>query len=111
DDIPSVGTWQVELRKVNDDPLDMDEIILHVHNANGLSDEQLRQQLRDHCYRYLEIHPNRIEFHTNEEMRQLQGVGKLLKEQKVVDHRPAAGNGNGDGHVPAVTATSEGASI
>jgi len=90
---------------VNNDPLEMDEIILHVHNANGLSDEQLRQQLREHCYTHLEIHPNRIEFHSNEEMRQLQGVGRLLKEQKVVDHRPAAGNNNGNGHSAAVTAT------
>jgi phenylacetate-coenzyme A ligase PaaK-like adenylate-forming protein len=105
DDIPSVGAWQVELRKVNDDPHEMDEIILHVHNANGLSDDQLRQQLREHCYTHLEIHPNRIEFHSNEEMRQLQGVGRLLKEQKVVDHRPAAGNNNGNGHSAAVTAT------
>jgi hypothetical protein len=29
-------------------------------------------------------------FHGAEEMRRLQGVGSLLKEQKVVDRRPAA---------------------
>jgi hypothetical protein len=29
-------------------------------------------------------------FHDAEEMRRLQGVGTLLKEQKLVDHRPQA---------------------
>jgi phenylacetate-coenzyme A ligase PaaK-like adenylate-forming protein len=100
DEVPQIGAWQVELRKVNDDPLEMDEIILHVHNANGMTDEQLKRVLRERCYTHLEIHPNRIEFHTNEEMRQLQGVGTLLKEQRVVDHRPRpvdgiTNNGNG----------------
>jgi hypothetical protein len=38
----------------------------------------------------MEIHPNRIEFHSVEELRQKQGVGTQLKEQRVVDHRPAA---------------------
>jgi phenylacetate-CoA ligase len=92
DEAPHVGAWQVELRKVNDDPLEMDEIILHVHNTNGISDEQLTRELRERCYTHLEIHPNRVEFHTNDEMRRLQGVGTLLKEQKVVDHRPGAVN-------------------
>ena len=35
-----------------------------------------------------EIHPNRIVFHDADEMRRLQGVGRELKEQKIVDHRP-----------------------
>jgi hypothetical protein len=37
-----------------------------------------------HC----EITPNRIDFHNAEQMRDLQGVGVQLKEQKLVDHRP-----------------------
>jgi hypothetical protein len=32
-------------------------------------------------------------FHDPAEMRQLQGVGVVMKEQKIVDHRPRA---NGD---------------
>jgi hypothetical protein len=38
-----------------------------------------------------ELRPNRIEFHTADEMRVLHQVGVALKEQKVVDHRPKAG--------------------
>jgi phenylacetate-CoA ligase len=88
DDAPNVGAWQLELRKVNDDPHELDEIILHVQKTNGADDAQLRRELSDHCYEHTDVHPNRILFHDAEEMKRLQGVGVLLKEQKLVDHRP-----------------------
>jgi hypothetical protein len=37
------------------------------------------------------MHPNRIVFETPEEMRQLQGVNRQIKEQRLVDHRPRPG--------------------
>jgi phenylacetate-coenzyme A ligase PaaK-like adenylate-forming protein len=91
DDAPNIGAWQVELRKVNDDPLELDEMILHVQKLNGTDEAQLSRELSSRCYTHVEIHPNRIEFHNAEEIRRLQGVGSLLKEQKLVDHRPSAG--------------------
>ncbi len=90
DDVPNIGAWQVELRKVNDDPLDLDELILHVQRINGTDEMRLRHDLGERCLTHLEIHPNRILFHSAEEIRQLQGVGKLLKEEKLADHRPLA---------------------
>jgi len=89
DDAPHVGTWQVELRKTNDDPLELDELILHVQKLNGADEAQLARELRERCAAHLEIHPNRIVFHDTHEIQQLQGVGRLIKEQKLVDHRPA----------------------
>ena len=53
-------------------------------------DDSLRVTIDARFASETEIHPNRIEFHTEEEMRRLQGVGTLLKEQRVVDHRPAS---------------------
>jgi phenylacetate-coenzyme A ligase PaaK-like adenylate-forming protein len=88
DGAPDIGTWQVELRKSNDDPLERDEIILHVNKINGADEKRLRHQLSERCYNFMDVHPNRIVFHDNEEMKQLQGVGTLIKEQKLVDHRP-----------------------
>ena len=88
DDAPHIGAWQVELRKAHDDPLDLDEIILHVNKTNGVDDAQLRRELSERCHSHTDIHPNRILFHDVEEMKRLQGVGILLKEQKLVDHRP-----------------------
>jgi hypothetical protein len=45
--------------------------------------------LSKRCFDHLDVRPNRIVFHDAEEIRKLQGVGTVLKEQKFVDHRPA----------------------
>ncbi|MHA3771561.1 phenylacetate--CoA ligase family protein [Verrucomicrobiota bacterium sgz303538] len=90
DNVEHVGTWQVELRKRNDDPLELDELVLHVEKIDGFAEEQLRELLNHRFSCELEIHPNRIEFHPVDEMRQRQGVGTQLKEQRVVDHRPTS---------------------
>ena len=90
DGVAHIGTWQVELRKTNDDPLELDELILHVQKLNGTDEEQLRRVLDERCAAHIEIHPNQILFHNDEEIRRLQGVGILIKEQKLVDHRPRA---------------------
>lgn len=90
DDAPHIGAWQLELRKVNDDPHELDELILHVNKINGADETQLSRELSERCNARTEVHPNRILFHDIGEMQQLQGVGKLIKEQKLVDHRPDA---------------------
>jgi phenylacetate-CoA ligase len=88
DDAPHVGSWQLELRKANDDPLERDEIILHVHKIDGGDEAQLSRDLSERCFRIADVHPNKILFHDVQKMRDLQGVGTQLKEQKLVDHRP-----------------------
>jgi phenylacetate-coenzyme A ligase PaaK-like adenylate-forming protein len=88
DDAPNIGAWQVELRKTNDDPHELDEIILHVQKTNGTDETQLCRELSERCHQQIDIRPNRILFYDAEAMRQLQGVGVQLKEQRLVDHRP-----------------------
>lgn len=87
DDTDGVGAWQLELRKENDDRLGLDEIHVHVvamtENCEDL-EETITEQLRDKT----ELRPNSVTFHSWEEMRELQGVGKELKEQKLIDNRP-----------------------
>jgi phenylacetate-coenzyme A ligase PaaK-like adenylate-forming protein len=98
DDAPHIGAWQIELRKANDDPMDLDELILHVQKLNGAEESQLIRELNERCVTHLEIHPNRIVFHDTDEIKELQGVGRLLKEQKLVDHRPTAQPVNKNSH-------------
>jgi phenylacetate-CoA ligase len=87
DDLPRVGSWQIELRKTNDDPMEVDELVLHVCLADGGEESAVSQEIKRCLFERAELHPNRIEFHTDAEMRRLQGVGEKLKEQKVVDRR------------------------
>lgn len=88
DNVEHIGTWQVELRKRHDDPLESDELILHVEKIDDFEDSRLREMLGNRFACELEIHPNRIDFHTAEELRSKQGVGTQLKEQRVIDNRP-----------------------
>jgi phenylacetate-coenzyme A ligase PaaK-like adenylate-forming protein len=99
DNADHVGTWQLELRKLHDDPLEVDELVLHVSKSDGCDEQTLRKHLVSRFAAETEIHPNRVEFHTEKEMRELQGVGTALKEMRVVDHRPAA-NGASKTGVP-----------
>jgi phenylacetate-coenzyme A ligase PaaK-like adenylate-forming protein len=88
DDAPNIGAWQLEIRKLNDDPMELDELILHVHKLQDVSEERLTRELNNRFLERTEIRPNRIVFHHAEEIRDMLGVGTLLKEQKVVDRRP-----------------------
>ncbi len=88
DDEASVGSWQLELRKANDDPLDLDELIVHVTNEGALSEGEVRRKVENRFARATEIRPNRIVFHKPKRMRSMQGVGDQLKEERIIDRRP-----------------------
>ena len=88
DDAPHVGAWQLELRKDHDDPLEVDQLVLHVQKSDNTDDQKLVRELHNRFFEHTEIHPNRIVFHDGDEMKRLHGVGVLIKEQKIVDHRP-----------------------
>ena len=99
DDAPHIGAWQLELRKAGNDPFNLDELVLHVAKTDSTTDLQLTRELYERFYSETEVHPNQIVFHGAEEMRRLQGVGLVMKEQRVVDHRPRP---DGDAPVAAV---------
>lgn len=87
DDTPGLGAWQIELRKRNDDPLETDLVLVHAVPINGADHGELRQHIADRFTQAVEFKPNETQFHSWEEIRLMQGVGKELKEKKVVDHR------------------------
>jgi phenylacetate-CoA ligase len=88
DDLPGIGAWQLELRKAHDDPLDLDELNVHITPAGSTSASSLEPSVRKLLHARFELSPNKIITHTDAEMRTLQKVGVALKEQKVVDNRP-----------------------
>jgi len=89
DDSQHLASWQLELRKHNDDPLELDELILHVQKAGAVDDAKCARELRRSFTDRTEIQPNRIVFHDSGEMTELLGVGAKMKEDKIVDHRPS----------------------
>jgi phenylacetate-coenzyme A ligase PaaK-like adenylate-forming protein len=107
DDAEHIGAWQLELRKRNDDPMELDELVLHVHKTSGIREDKLIRDLNNRFVAKTEIHPNRIVFHDADEMRELQGIGVQLKEQKIVDNRKRSGTDN-VAQPPATTASGQG---
>ena len=87
DDMAEVGSWQLEIRKVNDDPLELDELILHVSKRGVISDEVLAHDINTRFAKTTEISPNRIRFYTPEELRKRHKVGHVLKDEKILDAR------------------------
>ena len=92
DDAENIGAWQIELRKAHDDPLELDELILHVEKTGSVKEDMLAMQLTNHIVAYTEVRPNQVFFHSRKEMCRRQGVGEELKEKRIVDHRPQAGH-------------------
>ncbi len=90
DDTPHVGAWQIELRKVNDDPLELDELIVHVSATDDVSEDDLSRQIHHRFQTAAEIRPNKVIYHSAKQIRRLQGVGLALKEERLVDNRPIA---------------------
>jgi hypothetical protein len=88
DDAPEVGEWQLELRKVNDDPLEVDELVLHLAPINGADVSALQERIRQRFQREVEVTPNRIEIHPLDEMLRRIKLETALKEVRVLDARP-----------------------
>lgn len=86
-----VGSWQLELRKRNDDPLEVDELILHVERLDGESLDAVGGELTQRMVEATELRPNEVQFHSAAAMRKRQGVGEEIKEKRLVDHRPKEG--------------------
>lgn len=97
DNLERVGSWQIELRKRNDDPLEVDEIVVHVAPRGRVSRPSLAHEIEDRFRDVTELTPNRIEFHNAETLRRLHGVGRALKEEKLVDRRDQAATGTKPG--------------
>ena len=88
DDQKGVAAWQLELRKRNDDPLEVDEISLHLTPEPGIAPNDIARIVTRRFCEATELSPNEVHFHTMAEMRERLGIGRLLKEEKLVDRRP-----------------------
>lgn len=90
DDVRGVGSWQIEMRKANNDPMELDEIVIHLSKSGDVAEADIENTINRLLKSHFEIRPNRIQFHSSDEIKVLQKVGVALKEQKIVDNRPTA---------------------
>jgi phenylacetate-coenzyme A ligase PaaK-like adenylate-forming protein len=86
--LPELEEFQVELRKRNDDPLEVDEVIVHGAAGEGHSEEEVARRVRAALRTALDLEPNRVVFHPLAEMVDMLGLESSLKEVRLVDNRP-----------------------
>ncbi|RJP31520.1 MAG: phenylacetate--CoA ligase family protein [Actinobacteria bacterium] len=82
--------WQLEIRKHNDDPYDLDELYLHVAPAEGMSKRYLEKELQELLQREIEVAPTRIVFHSLPRLLHKLGLDTKGRERRFVDLRPGA---------------------
>lgn len=83
-----VDEWQIELRKKDDDPLEVDELIVHLAVKPGIAPEAAAAKVTDLFRSRLEIAPNQVAFLGLESMLRKIGMETEMKERRFVDARP-----------------------
>jgi phenylacetate-CoA ligase len=91
DDQKGIAAWQIELSKHNNDPLEVDEMVLHLVPESGVTKAEVERMVKHRFHQATELMPNELRFHSMETMRDMLGIGRLLKEEKVVDRRGKSG--------------------
>ena len=85
---PQVLEWQVELRKRNNDPFELDEIYLYIAPEENADLEKLKADLRQKVIRDTEVAPSDIIFRSAQEILKQLGMETELKEKRIFDNRP-----------------------
>ncbi len=88
--IREVEEWQIELRKKDDDPLEVDEMIVHLAVRDESMCEGVAKTVREQFKGRLEVAPNRVEFLGLDAMLRKIGMETEMKEKRFVDARPKA---------------------
>jgi phenylacetate-coenzyme A ligase PaaK-like adenylate-forming protein len=86
--MPDVEEWQVVLKKVNDDPHELDEFVVRVALRDGCEATAFEKQARQDLVDATEVAPNRIEVMGRKELLAELGMETELKEKRFVDLRP-----------------------
>lgn len=85
---PDVDEWQVVLRKKDDDPLELDELVLRLALKEGADRERVVKELERDIRTATEIAPSAIEFPTRAELLESLGMETEMKEKRYLDLRP-----------------------
>jgi len=87
-EIEDVEEWQVEIRKKNDDPFEVDELVVYCSARGGPSQEDLEEHIRKKILVSTEVSPNAVYVIDQNEMIKRLELETANKEKRVTDKRP-----------------------
>ena len=86
-EVKEVIEWQLIVKKRNDDPLDLDELVLCIAIEPGVDAESLRTRLGHKLLTETEVSPNLIEVLPLETLQRNLGLDTQMKELRIRDVR------------------------
>ena len=89
-DIPYVEEWQIEIRKHNNDPYDVDEVVVYITPKAGQDTSALADDVKSKLVASAEISPNEVKIIPLAEMVKRLELETANKEKRIVDIRPKA---------------------
>jgi len=87
-DIEAVTEWQIEIRKKDNDPFEVDELAIYVCVKSGTNCAQLEEEIRRKISLTTEVSPNAVIFLPIEEIVKRLELETASKEKRIVDCRP-----------------------
>ena len=81
-----IEEWQVEIRKKNNDPYEIDELVVYVATKKKANFEKLKNDLQNKIIAETEIKPEIVKVELKELLQRL-GMETELKEKRIVDNR------------------------
>ena len=83
-----IEEWQVELRKKDNDPYEVDEVLIYISVSGGYDSKKLTEELRHKILSATEITPNEINVLPHDEMLTRVEMEISHKVKRLVDKRP-----------------------
>ena len=87
-EIPGVEEWQIEIRKHNNDPFDVDELCVFIAVRNGVNMSVLEEEIRKKILLATEVSPNTVTCIPINEMIKRLELETANKEKRILDVRP-----------------------
>jgi intein/homing endonuclease len=81
-----IEEWQIEIKKKNNDPYEIDELIVYVAPKKKADFEKLRSDLKNKIIAETEVTPEIVKVELKELLQRL-GMETELKERRIVDNR------------------------
>lgn len=89
DSKPEINEWQIEIVKKNNDPFEVDELVLNVCLSGNADKDSFSRLLNEEVLSRTEVSFNRILLVSHQEITEKIEIESAVKAKKIVDNRPA----------------------
>jgi hypothetical protein len=83
-----VDEWQIELKKKDNDPYEVDELYIYLSIRNEVNPQAIRDALKNKIHSATEVTPNDIVMLSRKEMLERVEMDVSSKVKRFVDRRP-----------------------